>query len=238
MRSWKREDASRRSLWHTGRKMTYQHGHSAPSRVAALVLGSGSGQFRFRKPHRCGQRGITLVELMVVVLIAGVLAMVGLGAMRRHMNASRSVEALGMIQSTRGAEERYRAIQMQYLDVSSGGDLGWYPRNPTPAGGGDGSVRVPFFSPPNSATHPDNANWLVLAPTVSGPMQFGYKVNAGLPGAAMTPPNEVVTGLAWPTPTEPWYVVQAIADADSDGVTAFFLASSLNDAVYTTREGE
>jgi prepilin-type N-terminal cleavage/methylation domain-containing protein len=187
-----------------------------------------------RRTSRRAQRGITLVELMVVVVIVGILASTGIAAMRKHTNASRSSEALAMVQSIRAAEEQYRALRMLYLNVSTTGNAGWFPRDPRD----DGLVKVPFLTPASAATHVDNAAWLTLSPTVSGPVQFGYKVNAGLPGQVMTAPDEVVSGTGWGTPTEPWYVVQAIADADSDGVTAYFLASSLTDAVYVTREGE
>jgi prepilin-type N-terminal cleavage/methylation domain-containing protein len=188
-----------------------------------------------RRRQSRAQHGITLVELMVVVVIMGVLGAVGLVAMRRHLYASRTSEALATIQSIRAAEERYRAMNMLYLDVSTAGDSGWYPRNPT---GAAGTVKVLFLTPATVATHVDNPAWLNLSPTVSSPVQFGYKVNAGIPGQAMTTPNEVVPDLVWGAPTEPWYVVQAIADADGDGATAYFLASSLTDAVYSAREGE
>lgn len=191
-----------------------------------------------RRIGKAGARGVTLVELMVVVVIAGLLAMVGIGAMRKHLEASRSSEALAMIQSIRAAEERYRAVRMIYLNVSTPGSAGWYPRDPRPGGAGHGDVRVPFFTPAGTATHTDNANWLRLAPTVSGPVQFAYRVNAGLPGQTITTPEETVPGLTWSNPSEPWYVVQGIADGDTDGTTAYFLASSLTDAVYIAREGE
>lgn len=172
---------------------------------------------------------------MVVVVIMGILGTVGIAAMRKHLYASRTSEALATIQSIRAAEERYRAVNMLYLNVSTAGDAAWYPRNPTGPGG---AVKVLFLTPASVATHTDNAAWLNLSPTVSSPVQFGYKVNAGIPGQAMTTPNETVPDLVWSTPHEPWYVVQAIADADGNGATAYFLASSLTDAVYSAREGE
>jgi prepilin-type N-terminal cleavage/methylation domain-containing protein len=193
---------------------------------------------RSRRQFRGFGRGVTLVELMVVVIIAGVLGTVGIGAMRQHLRASRSAEALAMIQSIRAAQERYRATHMAYLNVSTAGDAGWYPRDPRPSGAGNGDRRVVFLSPLAGATHSDNTNWLTLSPAVSGPVQFGYKVNAGFPGQTMTAPAEAVAGLTWAATTEPWYVVQAIADSDQDGTVAFFIASSLSDTVYSTREGE
>jgi prepilin-type N-terminal cleavage/methylation domain-containing protein len=200
-------------------------------KVLAPDLTASPASFR---ATRLAQRGITLVELMVVVVIVGILAGIGLAAMRKHMNASRSSEALAMIQSIRAAEEHYRALHMLYLNVSTAGNAGWFPRDPT----GAEAVKLSFLTPATAATHVDNARWLTLSPTVSSPVQFGYKVNSGTPGQAMTTPEEAVAGANWVTATEPWYVVQAIADADSDGVTAYFLASSLTDAVYVTREGE
>ena len=43
----------------------------------------------------------------------------------------------------------------------------------------------------------------------------------------------------WPNPaTEPWYVIQAQANADGDSTFAYFVASSYNTEIYSENEGE
>ncbi len=182
------------------------------------------------RPER---RGFTLVEVMVVVVIAGILAIVGVTALNKHLMASRGIEALAMIQSIRSAQEAHRALNGTYLDVSR---AGWFPRDPSQ--NGVGKFKTTFYSTSGEGGHADNARWLELNPTVSGPVLAGYRTNAGLPGEAMTEPARSVESLQWPDATEPWYVIQAIADTNGDGSVAFFLASSLNGEVYRSGEYE
>lgn len=178
-------------------------------------------------------RGFTLVELMIVVAIAGVLATVGIAAMNRHIDASKSAEVMGMVQSIRAAQERYRAMTGIYLDVSTTG--GFYPRDPS---GAHGRERVAFFHAAGGDAPDDNERWLRLAPTVSGPVQFGYMTRAGLPGTAFPALQKTVQGLTLPTPTESWYLIEAKGDLNGDGHTSYFLATSLNGEVYSENASE
>lgn len=187
-----------------------------------------------RRAARCRRRGFTLTELMVVVVIAGILAAIAVRSLTKHVSASHSIEALTMVQSIRAAQERYRSMHSVYLDVSQSNT--WYPRDPSAGHGG--ADKTTFFQAPGDAAHPDNARWLTLNPTVAGPVMFGYRTTAGLPGEGMTAPAVEVSGLNWPSTNEPWYVIEAIADADGDKVTAYYLASSINGEVFRQNEGE
>lgn len=177
-------------------------------------------------------RGVTLVELMVVVTIVGILSVVMVRSLTKHADASRTVEALTMVQSVRAAQERHRAMNLVYLDVSQSDT--WYPRNPIPAG--IGRDRMAFYLP--DGAHPDGERWVSLNPTVGGPVQFGYMTRSGLAGETMTEPAVAVPELVWPATTDAWYVIQAVADADGDGDFAYYLASSVNGEVYRANEGE
>lgn len=179
-------------------------------------------------------RGFTLTELMVVITISGILATVAVGSFRKQMLSSKSVEAATMVQSIRAAEERYRAQNGVYLDVSKSGK--WFPWDPSLAT--NRGKRRSFFPAAGDSSHDDSGRWIALGPTVTGPVQFGYQVTAGLPGATMTAPIVAVSGLTWPTAVDPWYVIQCIGDTDGDGENAFTLASSLNGEVYTQNDGE
>lgn len=183
--------------------------------------------------HDRSRSGFTLVELMVVVVIAGVLAMVALRAMNTHIATSKSIEATSMVQSIRSAQGRYHAMTGIYLDVSSQGTF--YPRLPS---GAEGMVRVPFFYPAGGSAPPDNTRWLELNPTVAGPVQYGYITRAGLPGVAMPNLQVAVAGFSPPTPTESWYVVEAVGDIDGDGNLSHFVATNLSDAIVSDDETE
>lgn len=173
---------------------------------------------------------------MVVVVIVGVLATIGIASFRARVFGSRSTEAFAMVQSIRAAEERWRAENLRYLDVSTPGT--WYPAKPT-----DRTKRAFFRSGTceASGTPSEDCRWKLLNPTVPGPVQFGYKVNAGGPQTAMTPLDpdaKPPDWNGWAANGEHWYVIQAIADADGDGVYAKFVASSLRADVYHLNDGE
>ncbi len=178
-------------------------------------------------------QGFTLVELMVVVVITGILASLGFAALNKHVSAAWGAEALNMVQSIRAAQERWRSEHMMYLDVSS--EDTWYPKDPTDVA--NRGQQHSFFYPPGGGPD-DNEKWLLLRPTVSGPVRFGYLVNAGAAGVAMTVPAEG-PAVTWPAdPPDNWYVIQAIGDTDSDGVHSHYLASSLDGEVETQNHGE
>jgi type IV pilus assembly protein PilA len=184
-----------------------------------------------RRPR---SRGFTLVELLVVVAMAGVLATIGLAAMNKHIDASKGIEVSGMVQSIRAAQETYKAMTGIYLDVSSEGGL--YPRDPS---GADGESKVAFFHPPGGAAPPDNARWMQLAPTVAGPVQYGYMTRAGLPGTPFPEPQVENDDVVFPTsPTESWYLIEAVGDVDGDEDVSYFYATSLNGGVYSLQPSE
>jgi prepilin-type N-terminal cleavage/methylation domain-containing protein len=177
------------------------------------------------EPRR-GRRGFTMVELMVVVVIVGVLAVVGITLLRNHIYASKAAEATATIQAIRAAQERWRAETTTYLDVST--DItSWYPMtNPD---------RTKYHWV--QAGHDDFAKWQLLGANVPGPVQCGYAVKAGPPGGTL-PTLSLSDPPTWPTPAYAWYVIQAMADTDADGVKAYYAASSFTGEVASQNEGE
>lgn len=180
---------------------------------------------------REGQHGFTLVELMTVVVITGILATLAFGALSGQVRSARGAEALTMVQTIRGAQERYRSEHMMYLDVSTAGV--WYPVDPR-VGTNRDNERA-FY---DGGVHTDSARWLLLRPTAPGAVRFGYLVNAGTTGGTMTAPTAPGPAITWPTPTDNWYVIQAIGDADRDGDVAYYRASSFDGDVFSVNHGE
>ena len=184
------------------------------------------------KHTRAADRGFTLTELMVVVAITGVLATLGFASLRSQVKAAWSAEAISTVQSIRAAEERWRTEYMMYANVSTPGF--WYPGSPI----SDPGEQRPFFYAPGTGQHVNQEAWLALRPTVSGPARFGYLVNAGVAGEAMTTPTSPGPAIVWPTPPDNWYVIQAVGDTDGDGVFSYYRASSLNGEVFVFNPGE
>jgi prepilin-type N-terminal cleavage/methylation domain-containing protein len=187
---------------------------------------------------RRSSRGFTLVELMTVVVIVSIIATIGMVSLRSRVFGSKSTEALAMIQSIRVAEERWKAENLQYLDASVSGI--WFPADPRV----DTKAKKRSFY---SATHADAAAWAALRPVVPAPVEFGYLVNAGPPSTAMKAP--AVGSVTWPPVCNPgtlppacnaehWYVIQAVADLDHDGVPAYFLASHIKGDIFRMNAGE
>ncbi|HEX3593820.1 MAG TPA: prepilin-type N-terminal cleavage/methylation domain-containing protein [Polyangiaceae bacterium] len=189
-----------------------------------------------KRRSRAASRAFTLVELMVVVVIVGILATIGVASFRSRIFGSKSSDALAMIQSIRGAEERWRAENLTYLNVSQSGT--WYPATPMArtkrAFYNAGTCGVPI---PNN----DDCRWKLLNPTPLGPTEFGFMVTAGAPGTPMTEPATEAKPsgwVTWPANGDYWFVIQAVADADGDGIYAKYVASSLRGDVYRENEGE
>jgi hypothetical protein len=131
-----------------------------------------------------------------------------------------------MIQSIRAAQERWRSETQSYLNVSSSMTT-YYPML-TP-----GRTVYDWRQP----AHTDYARWRLLNPTVSGPVQFGYSVMAGSPG---TTPDEldITDAPDFSAATDPWYVIQATANADGDDDFAKYAATSFSTEVYAENDGE
>jgi type IV pilus assembly protein PilA len=167
----------------------------------------------------------TLVELMAVVAIVGVLAALAIVGYRRYINAARSSEAVNVIGAIKVAQEAYRAETLQYLSVSD--DLKKYFPNANPT-----SKKMGWGAGANQD------KWLRLNVQVDGPVYFGYACIAGGPGVAFPGGLEIAQPPTFPTPLEPWYVVQAKGDTNGDGVFSYALGSSFTTEIYVENEGD
>jgi prepilin-type N-terminal cleavage/methylation domain-containing protein len=178
----------------------------------------------FVSHRRARPRGFTLAELMIVVALVGTLAAIGVASFRRELDASKSSEAAAVIQAIRAAQEAYRAENQRYLDVS-GSTERWYPVDSFD------HQRHPWIN----ESHPDAERWRRLAAPVTQPVTFRYLVRAGMPGTNFPAlPVAVNLGAA----IDPWYVIQARADADKNGVFCDAVATSLNNELVIQNEGE
>jgi type IV pilus assembly protein PilA len=175
--------------------------------------------------QRWFNRGFTLVELLIVVSMIGILAAIAMVGYRKYLMSARTGDAKAIISAIRVAEESHRAETLTYLNCS--GTLGgtYYPM-------GTPNTKKYHWK---QDTHGDYGKWMQLNVATDSPTYFGFLVISGAAGVALPATS---AAIAWPMPTEPWYLVQAQSDMDADTVKGLFLASSMNGEIYVEREGE
>lgn len=176
----------------------------------------------FTGPHGFTRpRGFTLTELMIVVVIMGVLATLGTVAFRQKMSRAKTTQALSGLRAIGAAQEAHRAESGVYLNVSANLSTYYPPLS-------SGKVTT-FFG------HSGDALWVRLDPKLPELTSYAYATTAGLPFSSPGAPDANVVGVTWPTAStivEPWYVVAARGDADSDGTYSYFLATSLTSRIH------
>jgi prepilin-type N-terminal cleavage/methylation domain-containing protein len=186
--------------------------------------------------RRAGARGFTLTELLAVIAITGILAGLAIASLRQRAFASDVTSAKVIIRTIAAAEEQYRAENQVYLDVSSPGES-WYPRGTNTL---TRNTKVAFWrTQPGNTNDTETNAWRRLAPDIRNnqTVTFGFKANAGLPDKAPVFDDELAGGKQ-PTIVEPWYLIQARADADSDGVGCMVGAASWTPELFLVNEGE
>ena len=157
-------------------------------------------------------QGVTLIELMIVVVIIGVLAATAIPAFQRQVIRARAAEAPAVLGRIRMNQESYRSEFGQYYGSTTTSAF-W----PTTTGrhtseGWDGS----------NASNP----FRMLGVDPDGPVYFNYNVQAGYANApALQYPSGYVD---W------WFVSQAMADLDDNGSTVLFEAIAGRAVLYQT----
>lgn len=182
------------------------------------------------RARRASQRGLTLVELMAVVVIVGILATIASVSIKKYIASSKTSEAIQMIGVIKAAQENYKDETFTYLNVSPGlsAPSDFYPNNPSP-----GQKKMNF-----AGTGTGQSGWEVLSVHADAPVLFVYATTAGNAGSAPTPTGSDITVTNWPSSAlnRPWYIVKARADLDNDGVNTVFLSSSFAGEIFSAND--
>jgi len=180
--------------------------------------------------HPSEQLGMTLIELMVVVIIVGILAAVAIPTFVGYIKRSRLSEAATNIQGIFESEQAYFTRFQRYTTnlsicpktaVKGGDNQLW------PSGGCDNNWKILGWEPDGAVyfqyelfSHNDGAGNLQRLPrTALGGDVNQYAINWAAEGFGAVP-------------VQPWCVVRATADTDGDNVNVVFRSNSYNQKIY------
>lgn len=169
-----------------------------------------------------GQRGFTLIELMIVVVIIAILATVAVASYKRFSRRARVQEAIAFLGDVRIKQESYYQTYHRY--ISSGTNTSdWYPKNMDwMLGGNVWGIQCNLAG--DQATYP---GWCGLgAGYPSGQeVQFQFLVVGRDPANPITPSTIYIK-----KPEQDWWYARARADFDVDGVFSdIFLSSEMRE---------
>ncbi len=178
------------------------------------------------------------MELAVVVVIVGILAMLAVASYRKLITSSHTAEATHMVQAIRVAQEAYHAETQTYANVST--DI-----NSTYPAPGSGGQPVPGRFKTGWGAACTNCmsgiQWTDLPVHVDGPVMFGYATVSGPAGATPVPPSVVVNGatVTFPSksPTD-YFVIRAKGDTDGNGAFCNVYGTSWTNDLFVDQDGE
>ncbi len=186
------------------------------------------------------ERGFTLIELAVVVVIVGVLAVLAVVGYRKMIDSSRVTEGSHMVQAIRVAQETYHSETGRYYNA------GWTNLCPhsVAVGSPPSKTKMNWTPTCNGGT----ASWAPLPVHTDGPVMFGYVTQAGTvnnSGSASPALPSSLAGATIAAGTVPnnvdYYVVGAAADVDGDGSggrNTVIIGSSFSNELLTYNDGQ
>ena len=189
-------------------------------------------------------RGVTLIELIVVVAIIGILAALAIPVVSMYGKEAGMSEATANIQGIIEAEQAYFTRYQRYTRYLGPCPQAWG-TFPNPA------IKKNVLWPDGGCADLDGPGgnydaWSLLGWKPDGAVAFNYRVFTRAGGANVDlnqniPPALVANcAVDWnaegfnTVPVQPWCVVQAQADTDGNKITVTFCGNSYNNRTFRT----
>lgn len=163
--------------------------------------------------------GMTLIEMMIVVVILSVLTTLAVTGYRKLIYQARNAEAYHFLGAIRAAQAVYYQTYGQYAG-SNGGFSYWPESYPV-------ENRLNWGEP-----NADAITWQHLGVRPEGPVWFRYGIQAS-DNAADAP-----AAAFEPAPNGPWFQAQAKGDFNGDGNTSTFEITSEKSEIYVENANE
>ncbi len=154
------------------------------------------------------QHGMTLIELMMVVIILAVLSAIAAGAYQRYIFQARNAEAVQMLGSVRVAQETYFQTFGQYCGNTTAAV--W-------------PATMPFEMPLDWGTPPEGNAWRDLGLRNTSQVWFQYHLAAGASGGDAS---------MFTDSSKPWFYARAHGDFDNKGRQSTFEITSQSSEVF------
>ncbi len=169
------------------------------------------------------QKGFTLVEMMIVIVILGILAAIAIISFRKYVQHAKTSEVYTMLGDIRAKQEGYRAEFSQYCDVSGNHQLSDGGRFPATAPRSDGT-KVAWTAP--------SVRWQQLGFAAHAPVYASYTVASGLPT------NSCTGSCPTMNINDHWWAAWGILDLDGDGTFSTYEAINATTDVVAISEFE
>ena len=164
------------------------------------------------------QKGMTLIEMMVVVVILSILTTLGVTGYKKLVYQARNAEAYQFLGAIRAAQNTYYQAFGQYV-----GNDNWAEWPPGP---------FAVESRTDWGELAQDPTWQALGVRPEGPVWFKYRVKAS------DDPARAPANIFRPRPSGPWFQAQARGDFNGDGTLSLFEITSIRSEVYTSNLNE
>lgn len=177
-----------------------------------------------REIRRRAPRGFTLIELMIVVVIIGVLASLGIYSVSNYVQYTKTNEARDLLGDIMSGQEAYQGETGVFLDVSGGIAADDF----YPDAGFDGTVKVQWGADDGcigGGGRTCRVNFQMIGVMAPQPVMFRYASTTYAAGAGpdFSPWADGCEGASDP---KPGYVAVAVSDLDGNGGSQSVLVGS------------